>query len=260
MIVLFTDFGAEGPYLGQVKAAIHGLAPMETVIDLVSDAPAYDPMASAYLLAALAPEFPHGTVILAVVDPGVGGARRPAVAEIEGRWYVGPDNGLLEPLLRRSEHGRWWEIVWQPKRLSSSFHGRDLFAPIAARLALQQFPWDKPHWREGPWAEARPIEDLRRRDWPDDLARIVYIDRFGNAMTGLRASMLADDAALEVAGQRLERAQTFGDVPAGAAFWYANANGLAEIAVNRGRADRALGLEVGAPIAIARAERGRARG
>jgi S-adenosyl-L-methionine hydrolase (adenosine-forming) len=260
MIVLFSDFGPAGPYLGQVKAALHSLAPMETVIDLVADAPTFDPMASAYLLAALAPGFPHGTVFLAVVDPGVGGARRPAVAEIESRWYVGPDNGLLEPLLRRAEGGRWWEIVWQPKRLTSSFHGRDLFAPIAARLALQQFPWDKPHWREGPWAEARPIQELRRPDWPDDLPRIVYIDHFGNAMTGLRASTLADDAALEVAGQRLERVQTFGDVPAGTAFWYANSNGLAEIAVNRGRADRLLGLEVGAPVAILPAARGRARG
>ncbi|MGO8915196.1 MAG: S-adenosyl-l-methionine hydroxide adenosyltransferase family protein [Stellaceae bacterium] len=135
MIVLFTDFGAGGPYLGQVKAVLYGAAPTIPVIDLMADAPAHDPMSAAYLLAAYVSEFPHGTVFLAVVDPGVGSGRRAVAAEIDGRWYVAPDNGLLEPLLRRAKVARAWEIAWRPERLSASFHGRDLFAPIAARLA-----------------------------------------------------------------------------------------------------------------------------
>jgi S-adenosyl-L-methionine hydrolase (adenosine-forming) len=250
MIVLFTDFGLGGPYIGQVKAVLLNAAPAVPVIDLMADAPAHDPMASAYLLAALVEEFPPGTIFLAVVDPGVGGERRPAVAEIEGRWYVGPDNGLFEPLLRRARHARGWEIVWRPDRLSPSFHGRDLFAPTAARLALGGRPWDKPLRRESPWAEAHALELLRRPAWPDELARIVYIDHFGNATTGIRASTLGADATLEVAARRLSRARTFGDVPPGAAFWYENANGLAEVAVNQGRADRALGLAIGSPVAV----------
>src|SRR5262249_59156926 len=90
----------------------------------------------------------------------------------------------------------------------------------------------------------------RRSDWPDDLAEIIYIDHFGNALTGLRASMLAPDARLAAAGRVLERTRTFSDRPGGAAFWYEKSNGLVEIAVNRGRADRDLGLAVGSPVAI----------
>jgi hypothetical protein len=91
---------------------------------------------------------------------------------------------------------------------------------------------------------------FRRPDWPDDLAEIVYVDHFGNAMTGLRAATLPEGAQLAVAGQVLERAKTFSDLPPGRAFWYENSNGLAEIAVNLGRADHALGLAVGSPITI----------
>jgi S-adenosyl-L-methionine hydrolase (adenosine-forming) len=250
MILLFTDFGAGGPYLGQMKAVLSAAAPTVPVIDLMTDAPAHDPMSAAYLLAAYASEFPHGTVFLAVVDPGVGGERRAAVAEIDGRWFTGPDNGLFEPLLRRAGHARAWEIIWRPERLSASFHGRDVFAPIAARLAHGEHPWDEPMWQERPWAAALPLELLRRFEWPDELARIVYFDHFGNATVGMRASTLAETSVLEVAGRRLSRARTFGDVPPGTAFWYENANGLAEIAVNQGRADQVLGVAIGSPVAV----------
>ena len=250
MILLFTDFGAGGPYLGQMKAVLSAAAPTVPVIDLMTDAPAHDPMSAAYLLAAYASEFPHGAVFLAVVDPGVGGERRAAVAEIDGRWFTGPDNGLFEPLLRRAQHARAWEIVWRPERLSASFHGRDLFAPIAARLAHGEHPWDEPMWQEHPWAATLPLERLRRFEWPDELARIVYFDHFGNATIGMRASTLAETSVLEVTGRRITRARTFGDVPPGTAFWYENANGLAEIAVNQGRADQLLGATIGSPVAV----------
>lgn len=92
---------------------------------------------------------------------------------------------------------------------------------------------------------------VRRPNWPDDLAEIVYVDHYGNAMTGLRAASLAPDARLVAAGRALARAQTFADDAAGTALWYENSNGLAEIAVNQGRADRALGLAIGSPIGIA---------
>ena len=88
----------------------------------------------------------------------------------------------------------------------------------------------------------------RRADWPDDLCEIVYVDHFGNAMTGLRAAMLPPGARLAAAGRVLDRARTFSDLPPGAAFWYENSNGLAELAVNQGRADRDLGLAIGSPV------------
>ncbi|MGE5147723.1 MAG: S-adenosyl-l-methionine hydroxide adenosyltransferase family protein [Candidatus Eiseniibacteriota bacterium] len=256
MIALFTDFGLEGPYVGQMKAVLSRLAPAVPVIDLFADLPPYDAQAAAYLLAAYAPELPTGAVFLCVVDPGVGGPRRPAVLEADGHLYVGPDNGLFEIVARRAEAARWWEIVWRPEHLSASFHGRDLFAPVAARLARgERLPDDSTEAVPGedgelPIGMPRDLDDLRRRDWPDELARVVYVDRFGNAMTGLRASALRRGAVLGVGEHRLRHGQTFGDVAPGSPLWYENSNGLVEIAVNQGRADATLGIAVGAPVEI----------
>ncbi|WEX86591.1 SAM-dependent chlorinase/fluorinase [Sinorhizobium garamanticum] len=239
MIVLFTDFGLSGPYTGQMKAVLHREAPGIPVIDLFADAPATNPAASAYLLAAYAVWFPADTVFLCVVDPGVGGTRPAVVVQADRRWYVGPGNGLFELVQRRAGKTRSWEIDWRPEQLSASFHGRDLFAPVAAMLARSEPPPGQPRDDSG-----------RRPDWPDDLAEIVYLDHYGNAMTGLRAAMLPADAKLVAAGRVLERTRTFSDRLPGSAFWYENSNGLAEIAVNQGRADRELGLAVGSPVEI----------
>jgi S-adenosylmethionine hydrolase len=242
MIVLFTDFGLAGPYTGQMKAVLAREAPGVLVIDLFADAPSRDPRASAYLLAAYAAWFPAGSVFLAVVDPGVGGARAPLVVEADGRRYVGPDNGLFELVRRRARDPRVAEITWRPAALSASFHGRDLFAPVAAMLARG----------DRVAGEERPADFGRRPDWPDDLAEVVYIDHYGNAITGLRAAAVPAGASLVTAGRAIPPAPTFSAVPAGHAFWYENANGLAEIAVNLGRADEALGLRVGSAIAVSR--------
>jgi S-adenosylmethionine hydrolase len=239
MIVLFTDFGPGGLYTGQVKAVLAQDAPDVPVIELLNDAPAFRPRSSAYLLAALAAAFPPAAVFLCVVDPGVGGDRAAVVVEADGRKFVGPDNGLFEIVMRRAAACRVWTITWTPAHLSASFHGRDLFAPVAARLAVgAPVP-----------GEARPGETAQHPDWPDDLAEIIYIDHFGNAVSGLRAATLPPDAVLQAAGHGFARAGVFSEVPPGRALWYENANGLAEIAVNQGRAD-ALGLEVGTVIAL----------
>ncbi|HML07931.1 MAG TPA: SAM-dependent chlorinase/fluorinase [Xanthobacteraceae bacterium] len=240
MIVLFTDFGLQGPYTGQMKAVLQQMAPGTPAIDLFADAPVGNPKASAYLLAAYADWFTAGTVFLCVVDPGVGGKRPPIILQADGRWYVGPGNGLFELVERRSASARSWDIDWKPERLSASFHGRDLFAPVAAMLARGELPLGRPH-KDGVH---------RRTDWPDDLREIVYVDHFGNAMTGLRAAMLPRNARLVAAGRKLQRAVTFSDRPPGTAFWYENSNGLAEIAVNQGRADRELGLTIGISVEI----------
>jgi S-adenosylmethionine hydrolase len=240
MIVLFTDFGLHGPYTGQMKAVLQQRAPGIPVVDLFADAPAGNPKASAYLLAAFAAWFPTGTVFLCVVDPGVGGTRPSLILKAGGRWYVGPGNGLFELVQRRAEDARSWDIEWKPERLSASFHGRDLFAPVAALLARGEPPPGRP----------RQESTDRLADWPDDLCEIVYVDHFGNAMTGLRAAMLPPDARLAAAGLVLERARTFSTRPPGGAFWYENSNGLAEIAINQGRADRELGLSIGIPVEI----------
>jgi S-adenosylmethionine hydrolase len=242
MIVLFTDFGLAGPYTGQVKAVLHHEAPGVPVIDLFADAPQSNPKSAAYLFAAYAGWFPPGTVFLAVVDPGVGSERAPLAIEADGRWLVGPGNGLFEILRRRAAHTRLFEITWRPEGISQSFHGRDLFAPVGARLARG----------EAAPGEPRESDFERHPDWPDDLAEIVYIDHYGNAIIGLRATMLSPEARLLAGGRSMPRARTFSSVTAGSAFWYENSNGLAEIAVNLGRADAALGLAIGSAVAIVR--------
>lgn len=240
MIALFSDFGLHGPYTGQMKAVLHQMAPGIPVIDLFANAPAGNPKASAYLLAAYAAWFPAKTVFLCVVDPGVGGTRPSIILEADNRWYVGPGNGLFELIQRRAAVTRSWDIDWTPGRFSASFHGRDLFAPVAGMLARGDAP------------PGRPSDDGadRRTDWPDELCEVVYVDHFGNAMTGVRAVTLPPNARLAAAGRILLRARTFSDLPPGTAFWYENSNGLAEIAVNEGRADRALGLLIGTPVEL----------
>lgn len=238
MILVFTDFGHAGPYMGELRVALMRAAPEVPVVELMADAPAFRPDLAAYLLAALWPTAAPGDVLLAVVDPGVGGARAALAVEVDGAWLVGPDNGLLEPILRRA--GRWagWHIAWRPARLSASFHGRDLLAPVAARLARG----DRRCLAAG--------APTRRPDWPDDLAAIVHVDHYGNAITGLRAAALPAGARLEAGGMRLARARTFSDVPPGEAFWYENSSGLAEIAANAASAAARLGLAPGAPVAV----------
>jgi S-adenosylmethionine hydrolase len=241
MILLFTDFGLAGPYTGQMKAVLRQRAPEIAVIDLFADAPMQNPKAAAYLLAAYAAWFPAGSVFLCVVDPGVGGERPPVMVKADDRWFVGPGNGLFEIVMRRAQAAEAREIVWQPERLSASFHGRDLFAPVAAMIA------------KGETVPSRTIDAARFRkpDWPDDLFEIVYIDHYGNAMSGARASAVKKEDTLSVNGKPVPPARTFSDRPKGAALWYENSNGLLEIAVNEGRAEQALGLAIGTTVEVA---------
>lgn len=251
MIVLFTDYGVGGPYTGQVKAVLAREAPGVPVVDLFADAPRCNPKAAAYLLAAYVDEFPPETVFLGVVDPGVGTAREAVVVRADGRWYVGPDNGLFEMVVRRAAApAAWWMIRWRPASLSSTFHGRDLFAPVAARLARGERPAEAAAAGVA-WAVPCPEGGQRFPEWPKDWADVIYIDPFGNAMTGVTVRNLPAHAIVMLPdGREIPRARTFSDVSLGEPFWYENANGLLEIAVNQGRADACLGLRLGTSISI----------
>ncbi|HXH65151.1 MAG TPA: SAM-dependent chlorinase/fluorinase [Mariprofundaceae bacterium] len=238
MIAIFTDFGHQGPYVGQMEAVLAHMAPGVPAVRLISDAPRFDARASAYLLAALVSPFPAGTVFLCVVDPGVGSARRALMLRADGRWYVGPDNGLLAIVARHAAAAEWREILWRPHDLSASFHGRDLFAPVAAMLATGGMP------------ESVPCEPAAGHDWPDDLAEVVYVDHYGNLFTGMRAARMPAGAGIGIAGRRPVRARTFSDVKPGGLMWYANAHGLVEIAANQGDAAGMLGVGVGAELSV----------
>lgn len=241
LIALYTDFGHDDPYVGQLKVALlrqtKGIVP---IVDLLHRVPNFDALAGAHLLSALQTQFDPGTVFVAVVDPGVGSERAPVVVEADGKYYVGPDNGLLAVVAARAQTLRIWRIIWRPAALSVSFHGRDLFAPIAARIASGDWPA----------AALADCSDLVQRLPADDLAQVIYIDHYGNAMTGLRAAKLAQDATLATRAEQIPAARVFSAVPAGQAFWYANSLGLAEIAINRGNAAARLDLAVGSPVAV----------
>lgn len=241
MIILFTDFGADDVYVGQIKARMLQTAPKgTTIVDLLHSVPDFDPHAGAHLLSALQPRFPKGSVFFAVIDPGVGTERGAAVMEADEQWFVGPDNGLLSVVAARAQRTRHWRIRWRPDALSPSFHGRDLFAPVAAGIS-------------GGVLEADWLQSSERLDvefGADDLAQIIYIDHYGNAMTGLRASNVSRERSLEAMGRRVPWARVFSETPPGTAVWYENSIGLVELAVNQGSAAEQLGLHVGDTVSL----------
>lgn len=253
VILLFTDFGHEGPYVGQVTTRILTIDPEQRVVDLMSDAPAFDPKASAYILASLLAELPAGVSVIGVVDPSVGtDAREPVALLADGRWFIGPGNGLFSMVARRSVSTQWFRISYQPAGVSPSFHGRDLFAPVAARVMGDGSELVAQGWLTPIGADDRP-------GWPDDLGEVVYVDAYGNVMTGLRGEGLgtadqlrlpADPCVGRQKDRLIPRARVFADVSPGELFWYENSNGLVEVAMNRGDAARELALTIGSRLDV----------
>jgi len=239
MIVLFTDYGLQGPYLGEVEAVLFRYAPAQRVITLFADVPRQNSQAGAYLLAAYGKDFPKGTIFFCVIDPAVGSGRdKPVVLRMGDHRYVGPHNGLFDIVSRRAGAVECWEITWHAVDLSNTFHGRDLYAPVCAMLANQQpVPGRRMDWHP-------------RHDWPDDLENIIYIDHFGNLISGIRAAVVDPSVVVRIAGQAINNAATFAAVKTGEAFWYANSSGLLEIAVNHGSAAELFGVAVGSEVII----------
>ena len=236
MIVLFTDFGADDIYVAQIKAMLLERLPQGAhIVDLLHSVSNYHIRAGAHLLAALQDRFPTASVFLAVVDPGVGTDRDAVIVQANGKWYVGPDNGLLSVVAARAAETQVWRIVWRPKMLSASFHGRDLFAPVAAWIANGAFPADK----------VEKIGGLQVRLGSEDLPEVIHADHYGNALTGLRACHVPQSAMIAVRDHRLHYARIFAEAPANRAFWYENSVGLVELAANRTSAVRLLGIEIG---------------
>ncbi len=234
MILLVTDFGIHDPYVGQIHTVLAKQAPGIRVIDLCHHVPDFDIKAGAYLLAALVQEMPHSAVCLGVVDPGVGSRRDAIMVRADGRWFVGPDNGLFAIVMRRARDVTSYRIDWRPAALSNSFHGRDLFAPVVAMLAQGKPP-----------ESASDHTPMDTKHWPDDWDAVIYVDHYGNAITGLRASNIDSETVLELGNTPIHYARTFSEAAPGQPFWYANSFGLLEIAVNQDSAARQLGIDHG---------------
>ncbi len=235
MIVLLTDFGIDDPYVGQVHLRLGVLAPGVPVIDLFHSLPNFMIEAAAYLVPAYCRHVPPGAIVVAVVDPGVGGPRRAITFEAEGCHYVGPDNGIFEMVARRAAISTCMSLPI-PSDAAASFHGRDVFALAAAALA------------RGSSASDLRVSLTRFPQWPDDNQKILYIDRYGNAITGVRSR--PEYHTLTVRGRTLTRARTFADRLDGEPFFYENANGLIEIAAYGRSAAVSLDLHLADPFVI----------
>ncbi len=241
MIVVFTDFGANDIYTAQVQGRLHEIAPQHPVIvSALHSVPDYQPRSAAHLLAALHGYFARDTVFLAVVDPGVGTARAAVVMQADEQWFVGPDNGLLSVIAARARRTAYWRIRVPSGGISASFHGRDVFAPVAAQIATGVL---SPNTLEH-------LDDLGVHLGPDDLPEVIFIDHFGNAITGLRAASVPRACAIDLNGRRIRWARVFSEIERGAPCWYENSLGLVEVAVNCGRAADELGLLAGHPIRL----------
>ena len=242
IITLLTDFGTADGYVAEMKGVLLTLALAAVVVDVTHDVPPHDVESGRLALARYWRRFPAGTVHLAVVDPGVGGARAALAVSSEGRWLVGPDNGLLSPaLLAPSARAVALPV---PSNAAPTFHGRDVFAPAAAALARGGVPHESlgaPH--------ERPL--VRRTPEPHRLAdgavsgEVITVDRFGNAVTNLVG---ARAGTVEVSGAALPVHRSYASVPPGAVVAVCGSTGLIEVAVRDGSAAERLGLGRGSPV------------
>ena len=251
-ITLTTDFGDRDPYVGIMKGVILGIAPAAQIVDLTHQIPPQDIAEAAYSLQSAWPYFPAGTIHVAVVDPGVGSDRRPLLVTTDRNRFVGPDNGLFSFALELPGAQAWaldQPQYWRPD-VSRTFHGRDIFAPVAAHLAAG-IP---------PAALAAPISDPVRASAPLAERRgngeiagcVIHVDRFGNLITNVPGEWLAGPAwACEVAGQTVHGlAPAYAAAPVGALLLLIGSGGAVEIAARDGNAAARLDARRGTRVRL----------
>jgi S-adenosylmethionine hydrolase len=262
-IGLVTDYG-EGHYAGVLRAVIKGLAPDVEVVDLEHSVPSYNVLAGAYVIAVTYRWLPRGSIIVGVVDPGVGGPRRPIAVEAGDYFFVGPDNGLLYPAIESEGFRRGVELRFDkvarlvsgrfPGKLHSwslsyTFHGRDLFAPAAALLDSVDLEDLGEPISEGDLVKLS-IHSVEGGDGVYDV-KVIYIDKFGNVVLSCKPGDLNLGDAVEVELQterglfRAPIGVTFSSVPQGELVVYENSFGYVEVAVNQGNAGELLGVRIG---------------
>ncbi len=261
IVALLTDFGLQDHYVGAMKGAVLAACREATVVDIVHDLPRHDVGAGAYALAAAFRAFPGGTVFVVVVDPGVGSERRGLAIEAGGYRFVGPDNGIFGEILLEYPDARVHELTNAGlfrHEVSDTFHGRDVFAPVAGLLA-----------------QGTRIEDVGGRvpdpiviPFPRPLKKspgewegsVVHVDRFGNLTTSITATDLREvlaevdhDPTAVVVVLRdvvLPFVRTYSEVPEGDACALIGSSRRLEIAVNRGDAACELGASQGTPVRV----------
>ncbi|MCR4411541.1 MAG: SAM-dependent chlorinase/fluorinase [Thermoguttaceae bacterium] len=256
ILTLSTDFGVGSPYVAAMKGVVLSINPAATVVDITHAVPPQDVRYAAIVLDDVAERFPEGTIHVAVVDPGVGTERGLVLAEIGRQRFLAPDNGLLSRLAARTRPSKIVRLTepgfWLPD-VSATFHGRDILAPVAARLSLGLDP-DR---------LGVPQDRLVMLDWPEVRQRpdgidgsVLWIDGFGNLITDITRAMLADHWAWDRAIVRCREgrveglSRTYGDRPPGTLVALVGSSDRLELAVVGGSAAERLGAGVGDPVEL----------
>lgn len=257
LITLTTDFGLADHYAGTMKGVILSRCPGARLIDISHEVQPFSLYSGAYTIDQAAPYYPSGTVHLVIVDPGVGTTRRAIVVEALGQYFVAPDNGVLSMILARDRNARAWEIsnrtLWLAAP-SSTFHGRDVFAPVAAALASGAVrpsavgpPADQLQLLNGLEAEAASPGAWR--------GRVLSVDRFGNVITNFRAALFAAISSqafrLQFRGGEITQwSETFGLAAPSGCFAYFGSSAYVEAGLNQGNAAAALAVSPGDPVSL----------
>jgi len=244
VITLLTDFGTADYFVGAVKGAILSVNPNVVIVDITHEIPAQDIEAGAFVLLAAYKTFPRGTIHVAVVDPGVGSSRRPIIVAANEQFFVGPDNGLFTYICDREPSHKTFHLTAEKyfrSDPSSTFHGRDVFAPVAGALsagvASEQF---------GP-----EINDEIHLPSLETPLRIIHIDHFGNCVTNITREVF-EGKSLSINGRTISAQRNFyGEAPAEEVFAIWGSAGFLEISVNGGSAARILGAKRGDTIILA---------
>ena len=256
VITITTDFGHKGPFAGVMQGVIIGRFPEAKVIDLAHDIPAQWPPEAGFWVSKAYKYFPPGTVHLAIVDPGVGTERDILIVEYDGHYFLAPDNGLLARMLDDADNASVFKLdMGALDRLgvstpSATFHGRDIFAPIAAELAAGRTTPDAigkatrewiPAWLDNPEVTATKVSGV-----------IVTVDSFGNLISNIDERLLQNfrEPVARIGGHEVTMLQTYGRAQPGDYLALINSFGVVEIARAEGNAAEGLGTERGAPVTI----------
>jgi S-adenosyl-L-methionine hydrolase (adenosine-forming) len=252
-IALLTDFGAGDPYVAAMKGVVYARFPGALITDVTHEVPRHDVLSAAYVLTCVEEFFPKGTIFVCVVDPGVGTGRPVVLLERAGRTFIAPGNGLLDHIAAGSAGERWYELLPPARRdqVSATFHGRDVFAPAAARLAggarISSIA------RAAPPLAPRPLfTDAPGKGGAAVKGFVLHVDRFGNVITNIRLpERTPGDWSARIAGTTVRGAfRTYDEAPSGKPFLVRGSNGLLEISVRRGDAAKKLRVSTGATLTL----------
>jgi S-adenosylmethionine hydrolase len=259
IITLLSDFGLKDPYVAEMKAVILSIHPQTRIVDITHEIEKFNIRMGAFVLASATPYFPAGTIHVAVVDPGVGTKRRPIIVETKHSYYVGPDNGLLMLAVQKEGTGHVYHVNnprYMLPRVSRTFHGRDIFAPVAAHLAkgnppsefgqeIQDYAFPgfaKPHVRKS-----------------ELFGEVLHIDDFGNVISNISAKDLEKIGMYEGRSLRvkledktltLKLCSAYGEVPARTPLAIIGSSDFLEVSINQGSASRTFKAKIGDSLRV----------